>query len=433
MSIFEIALLVGGYNIKEARKMVESLHQLSPQEYSAYQRERLEAIVRYHRENNPVYKSLAAGVQVNRFEDLPVLTKADFQRPLESIISNGFKKGDLYIGNTSGSSGHPLSYAKNKESHALTHAIILSSLTAYGITPFSKQARFYGTPLYGMPKYMATLKDLVANRVCFPTTDLSDSKLKAFVGKFREVPFDYVYGYASAILLFARYLIRENISFQEIAPRVKCCIVSCEMCIPEEMTFLEKVLGVKVLNEYGASEVGVIAFGDERSEWRVITDDLYCETVDDNNLPVAYGEEGKLLITSLSNKAFPIIRYEIGDRGVLEMKDGKLLLKKLSGRISDLIRLPSGRIAAGETFHYIQRSMNEKAPVFREFIVRQTRLDTFQFDAVMERDLTPDEVSLLNGYMAVYLEPGLHLIINRLDRIERPDSGKLKFFYSMIN
>jgi len=433
MNTFEMALLLNGYNINEAKRKLEALHKLKDEEYLEFQKQRLDEIVCFHRKNNPVYKKKIDGLQINSFEDLPVITKKDFQRPIKEIVSKGYKKSDLYIGCTSGSSGCPLSYAKNKYSHALSHAIVLSRMADYGITPLCKQARFYGSPLSGISKYKALLKDILANRVCFSASDLSDEQLDCTVQKFKKIKFDYIYGYTSAIVLFAKYLVRNKIKFKEIAPNVKCCIVACEVCTSENRALLENVFGIKIINEYGTSEVGIIAFGDDETDWKIMTDDLYCEVVDDMNRPLSYGQEGKLLITCLSNKAFPIIRYEVGDRGVLEEKDGRLFLKKLAGRISDLIRLPSGRIAAGETFHYIQKSMIEKQGVLREFIVKQTKIDTFELDMVLERDLTPDEINNLNADLATYLEPGLHLIINRLDKIKRPDSGKIKFFYSMIN
>ena len=44
------------------------------------------------------------------------------------------------------------------------------------------------------------------------------------------------------------------------------------------------------------------------------------EILDENNQPVPYGKEGKVVITSLYNKAHPFIRYEIGDVGILDEK-----------------------------------------------------------------------------------------------------------------
>lgn len=69
----------------------------------------------------------------------------------------------------------------------------------------------------------------------------------------------------------------------------------------------------------------------------------------------------------------------------------------------------------------------------REFIVRQIALDTFVFDVVTDKDLNSDEIKSLEDKLEEYLEPGLKLIINRVEKINRPASGKIKHFYSEIN
>jgi len=433
MNISEIALLLNGFNINEAKKQLDALHKLSSKEYLVYQKKRLDEIVRFHRENNLTYKDKTKGLQINSFTDLPIITKKDFQKPIESIISKGYKVRKLYIGSTSGSSGHPLTFAKNKESHALAHAIAFSCYSEYGINLSSKQARFYCIPGSGMSRYHEMLKDIVLNRIRFSVSDISDKQFNAFVGKFRREEFDYINGYTTSLVHFARYLIRNNIVLKNIDPKLKCCIVTSEVCTLDDKEILEKAFGIKVVNEYGASEVGILAFEDTQGDWRIQTDDLYVEVVDAQDKPLEYGKEGRILITCLSNKAFPIIRYEIGDLGVLDEKEGKLILKKLLGRTRDIIQLPSGRMASGVIFSYITNPLLKNTGIIHELIVRQTKIDTFELDAVMERDLTIDEINFLNSELAVYLEPGLHLIINRVDKIERPVSGKFKLFYSMIN
>ncbi|MEG2120535.1 MAG: hypothetical protein RRZ64_00575, partial [Rikenellaceae bacterium] len=99
---------------------------------------------------------------------------------------------------------------------------------------------------------------------------------------------------------------------------------------------------------------------------------------------------------------------------------------------NDMIKLPSGKTAAGLTFYYVSRSLIEKISIVKEFIVRQTAIDTFEFDIVLDRDFTDKEVAFLKQQLDDYLEPNLKLVINRVDKINRPNSGKIKHFYSEI-
>ena len=52
---------------------------------------------------------------------------------------------------------------------------------------------------------------------------------------------------------------------------------------------------------------------------------------------------------------------------------------------------------------------------------------------VSDREITQYEYDLMKSKMDLYLEPNLKLTVNRVDRIDRPGSGKIKHFYSMLN
>ena len=97
------------------------------------------------------------------------------------------------------------------------------------------------------------------------------------------------------------------------------------------------------------------------------------EIVDENNRVLPLGEEGRVIITSLYNKAHPFIRYDIGDVGMLskESTAKKPILEKLIGRTNDIAVLPSGKKAAGLTFYYITKSIIEDDGNVKEFVIEQ--------------------------------------------------------------
>lgn len=426
MNLLELSLRINGFDIKKAQRQLA--------EFTDHGIERRDSIVQYHLSHSAFYRELVADRVVSRFEDLPIMTKRDLQKPLADIISDEFTLKELYVANTSGSSGHPFYYAKNKESHAITHAIAMNSYRDHGVTPDLLQARFYGIPLSGISAYKERLKDCLSNRVRFHVFDLSDSQLEKYLERFRSKRFGYIYGYTSAIVQFAKFLQRKGITLNTVCPTLKTCIVTSEICTDTDRAVIENAFGVKVVNEYGCSETGLIAFENKNGLWRMVTEDSYYEVVDESGNPLPYGSEGRILITSLSNKAMPIIRYEVGDMGVIsKTENGLLYLSKLTGRVNDIAILPSGKRAAGMTFYYLSRSVLEKGIPIREFIVRQTAIDTFIFDIVLYRDLNEDDINFLHILLDDYLEPGLNLTLNYVDKIDRPASGKIKHFYSQID
>jgi phenylacetate-CoA ligase len=197
---------------------------------------------------------------------------------------------------------------------------------------------------------------------------------------------------------------------------------------------LEKQLGVPVVNEYGCSEAGVIAFTNKKGEWEVDSKTLFVEILDEKNRAVPLGDEGKIVITSLHNKAHPFIRYEIGDYGALSEASTlkKPILKKLTGRTNDFATLPSGKKAAGMTFYVITKKIMEESGNMKEFKVIQTKIDTFEINYVSEEALTVEKKQFIIKTLEQFLEPGLTFNFNRKEQLDRTESGKLKQFVSLV-
>jgi len=420
-----------------AIKTFEDISKLSGQEFRSWQRQKQWSIARYHYKNNPFYRKKIGNNFPEKWEDLPIMEKSDYQVDLEKLLSKGYTRKNIYIANTSGSSGHPFFFAKNQEAHAMSWALIKDRYSWHGLKLNSKQARFYGIPLKTTSKVQEHIKDWMINRVRFQIFDLSDEILEKYLLRFTKIKFEYIYGYTNSLVLFARYLIDNKIILIDICPSLKLCIPTSETVTKEDREILVKGFGLNVVNEYGVSEVGgIVAFEDNNSNWVLSAETQYVEILDQDNNLLENNKGGKVVITDLHNKTMPFIRYNVGDIGVSSeytIKGKYPVLQKLLGRTNDNIRLPSGRVSPGLTFYYISRSILESSGVLKEFIIRQSALDTFEFDVVCDRDFYENEVKEIENQMDIYLEPGLKLKIHRVPKISRPSSGKIKHFYSEIN
>ena len=67
-----------------------------------------------------------------------------------------------------------------------------------------------------------------------------------------------------------------NIILTDVCPTLKVCMVTSEMLFEEDKILLEKHLGIPVVNEYGASELDLIAFQNPNDEWQVNSETLFC-------------------------------------------------------------------------------------------------------------------------------------------------------------
>ena len=317
MSFLEFSLKLKGFPLAEAEKELSRIKNLSDADFRIWHEKKRRDIVKYHFENNEFYRSRFKDKLPERWEDIPLLVKTDYQKSGYNLISKPYTKKEIYSGYTSGSSGHPFNYYKDKFAHAMTWALIKDRYTNFGLTLDSRQARFYGIPLEKKDYYMEKTKDFLSNRVRFPVFDLSDKMLEKFLSKFKTEKFDYVYGYTNSIVLFARYLLKIKVVLKDLCPVLKICICTSENCTEEDKIIIEKAFGVKAVNEYGTSEVDLIAFETESGKWLLSNENIYIEVIDDNGDQITGGGEGRILLTALHNKAMPFIRYEIGDKALI--------------------------------------------------------------------------------------------------------------------
>ena len=435
MNWFSLSLQLNRFPIKKAQKALREIQKIPEEEYQQYVEQKRQEIVQHHLDSNLFYQLFFGKREFKSWEEVPIMQKADLQRPLEERISGVFSPNKVYISKTSGSSGHPFIFAKDRFCHALTWAEFIDRYQWFGIDlNKSIQARFYGIPLDKFGYFKERIKDRMGYRYRFPIFNLNEEKMEAFLNDFQRKDFDYINGYTSPIVLFAKFLQKRELILKEICPSLKLCIVTSEMFFEEDKLLLEKQFGVPVVNEYGASELGLLAFENQQGEWIFNSETMYVEIVNDDGEPVPNGEEGRIIITSLHNKAHPFIRYDIGDTGSLDPRSTakKPILKKLLGRTNDVAYLPSGKVVPGLTFYYVTKSIIENDGRVKEFIIKQTRPTSFTVTYVSEAPLPSEKLRDIEKAMATYLEEGLQISFEHVTTLNRSKRGKLKQFESLL-
>ncbi len=436
LKLFDVSMRFNGFPLRKAKRLLDTIQQQNDADFENYNLQKRQDIVNYHLKHNPYYKSLT---NLNRFEDwnaIPIMTKRDLQVPLKQRLSEDFTLKNVYVNKTSGSSGDPFIFAKDKFCHALTWAVIQNRFGWYDLDfNSSMQARFYGIPLDKKGYYKERFKDKLSKRYRFSVFDLSDAAFEQYLKKFETITFEYLNGYTSSIVQFAKFLYRKNLNLKTICPTLKACIVTSEMLFDDDKTLMELQFGVPVINEYGASELDLIAFENPQKQWQINTETLYVEILDEHNHVLPYGSEGRVVITSLYNKAHPFIRYDIGDIGTLSKESSSklTLLETLTGRTNDIALLPSGKKAAGLTFYYITKSIIEDDGNVKEFVIEQLQKDTFKIKYVSAMTLSEQKIKMITKEMTHYLEDGLTILFERKTQLERSKSGKLKQFSSLLN
>lgn len=433
--LFNLSLQLNGFPMKEAKAELRKIVNLSNEDHKIFIETKKQEIVKFHLENNSFYQQLVGSKTYGEWNDLPILNKTNLQSPLLERLSKGYSQKDIFLNKTSGSSGTPFIFAKDNYCHALTWASIIYRFGWYGIDfNNSYQARFYGIPMDFIGNKKERFKDFLSHRFRFPIFDLSDEVLEKMLKTFQRKKFDYINGYTSSIVLFAKFLQNKNIVLTTICPTLKVCMVTSEMLFEDDKILLQKQLGVPIINEYGASELDLIAFENPQNEWQVNSETLFVEILDENNQAVPNGTQGRIVITSLCNKAHPFIRYDIGDIGILDEKSTlqKPILKKLIGRTNDIAVLPSGKKSPGLTFYYITKTIIKGDGNVKEFVIKQTKIDTFEVEYVSETELNLVQIQKIEKAIEIYLEPNLNFTFIQKNTLERSARGKLKQFVTFI-
>lgn len=431
LNLFDLSLKFNGFPIREAKLVLKELQQKNHKEFETYIKTKKKDIVNYHLKHNSFYKSLAKNVNPDDWSTIPVMTKQNLQQPLKNRLSSEFSIKSIYVNKTSGSSGDPFIFAKDKFCHAITWAIFKEWYGWHQIFN-TKQARFYGIPLNKKGYYKERLKDYVSNRYRFNVFNLSNEAFEQWIKKFSKTKFEFITGYTSVIVAFAKYLIKKEIVLLEVCPTLKVCLPTSEMLSEEDKKVLEKAFNIPIINEYGSAEFGLIALEKDK-HWILNNLNLYVEVLDENGLVLPNGEEGRIVITDLYNKAHPFIRYDIGDIGSIELIDSKLtVLKTLAGRKEDYIKLPSGKTAPGLSFYYVTKSIMQDDGLIQEIKVLQHTLNTFEIQYVSNQELNKAQKNKILEASETYLEPGIKILFTKKDCLQRTKRGKLKQFTSLL-
>jgi putative adenylate-forming enzyme len=160
--------------------------------------------------------------------------------------------------------------------------------------------------------------------------------------------------YASMLRVLAEEQLRGRL---HIRPRAVNC--SSEVLTGEARALATRAWGVAPFNVYAATETGGI--GAEcrlHTGLHVFEDLVVIEPVDEHDRPVPDGVAGdKLLVSVLSARTLPLLRYELTDRVRLATRTCPCglpfrLIEAVEGRTDDLLQLP-GRDGGTITVHPI--------------------------------------------------------------------------------
>lgn len=306
----------------------------SREELERYQAKALQKLRLHAYNNSPFYQRFHCGLCNGPFEELPILTKKELMNNFDEAITDpevnledvyshiaGLQGNESYlnkyrVSSTSGSTGFKGVFPFNENEWATATATYLRANdwagVKAGLTTRLKVAVVGSTtPWHVSSRVSATLNSWWVTTISIETAEPIDKIVKT-LNDFQPA---CLMAYANS----ARLLAEQQISGKlKIAPKAIFC--TSEVLTEDSRERIFSAFGVKPFNVYAATETAGFASECHQHKGLHIYEDLIItEVVGDNNLPVPLGEYGKkILVTVLSSRTLPLIRYEMSDSVKLE-------------------------------------------------------------------------------------------------------------------
>jgi len=204
------------------------------------------------------------------------------------------------------------------------------------------------------------------------------------------------------------------------------------------------VFGRPPVDYYNCDEIGNIAWecDVESFHLHVNHDTCVVEVVDDAGEPVPAGSPGRVIVTNLYNCTMPFIRYDLGDRAILEGSavcgHPGMAIRSIEGRDDDFFRTSDGRLISPRS---VFQAAWESLPVeglgdqlfrwIRALQIVQECVDSVTVRVEPGVEYDPGMWQGLDDRFR-QLGPTFRVSVEEVDRLPRDPSGKLRQVISRV-
>ena len=393
------------------------------------QRRDLADMVAFAAGNTAYYRNRYAGIPlaVDSFDitRLPILTKEEVLAHREALLADGLPEGSVRLGYTGGSTGKPLGFYYDSTKTELMRAGMSRSYMWVGWRPGQKIVNFWGAKqdLKGGAWLRRTYRDFIKAEHTIGAWEYSEADLAAWVRKINRYRPVLLQGYASILAELAGYVVEQGLRIR--APLLGV-FSTAEVLHARQRALMEQAFSCRVFNQYGSREVPNIACECRHGNLHVLADMVYLESM-------TIDGEDRLLVTSLTNRVMPLIRYEIGDSG--RLKPGECgcgspfpMLEMGLCRSNDIIRLADGRRIYPSYFVHLLDGLSG----IRQYQFIQTAADRIMLSVVADPMPSPEIWEPIRKQLSREFSQALTFEVHQVDAIPRSQSGKHRFVISQL-
>jgi phenylacetate-CoA ligase len=404
-----------------------------PAQLEALRAERLRRLVRHAATTTPFYRRRfqEAGLRPDGVRDisdlrsLPLLTKADVRERLPDLLSRDYDRSQLVPAKTGGSTGEALRVFCDRAGVQRRAGAALRADTWSGWRLGEPVAAVWGNPP-AVKSWRGKVRRLLKDRLFYlDTMRINEEAISRFVQQWRRWRPGLLYGHAHSLFLLA-----ERLEARKVVLRPHGVVATSMMLLEPEREVIERIFGVQVTNRYGCEEVSLIACECEAHRGlHVNAEHVIVEVLRADGSPCADGEDGRIVVTEFVNLGMPMIRYELGDRGIPSGRTcscgrGLPLLERITGRVADFLIAADGSRVAGVSL--IEKTLT-RLEGLRQLQLIQPARGRLQVNLVPDDRYGQDVALALTAGLRESLGADLCVDIRLVERIAPDAAGKYRF------
>lgn len=436
--LFPVQEWLKDHNSWSVLRDLERTQWLSEMDLRSLQNERLHELVAHAETHVPYYRQLfrERGLRAREIESaedlqrLPFLTKADMRAGPDAFKSEQATK--LVRSNTGGSSGEPLVFWLGAERISHDVAAKWRATRWWGVDIGDPEVVLWGSPIeLGAQDRLRMLRDRLQRSLLLPAFEMSPDKVDRFIEAIRRRRPRMLFGYPSAIDHVAAAAERAGTRLNHIG--VQVAFATGERLYDAQRERIEQVFGCSVANGYGGRDAGFIAHECPDGRLHITAEDVVVEIVAANGMPVPPGQTGEIVVTHLSSRDYPFIRYRTGDMAALSTEHcpcgrGLPVLADIHGRSTDFVVAQDGTVMHGLALIYVLREF----PQIDGFRIIQERLDYVRVLVTGSVSLDDETQDAIRGGIRARLGDDVNVEIQQVERIPPGGSGKFRYIVSNV-
>jgi phenylacetate-coenzyme A ligase PaaK-like adenylate-forming protein len=321
----------------------------------------------YYREVLEACGAVRSGkVHLDRFEDIPFLTKDIICSQGDRLIAKSLPAGRKAHRNRSGgSTGQPVRFWQDNVYWGVTIATRTHHFSTVGKELGQREMKIWGNEpdlRKGTIGWKVKLENFVYNRRFEQCWYLPERRILEIIRHINEWQPQMLWCFRDGIDGVARYINDHGVRVHSPAS----VVLGGATVYPFMAKLIETAFKSPAISAYGSREVGAVACQClERGGLHIATQAHKVEVIGPDERPIL-GADGELAITPLTNYAMPFIRYRIGDRGRMTQRHcacGRAfpMLDGLTGRVVEVLRNPTGeQIDPGYFIWIMAEKINNK-------------------------------------------------------------------------